>query len=179
MSVVTRIPSVEPLRPESVASVIELRRGVDREPIAPVREIAPQPAPGKVFPAGEGLHRTQVDPALACLPASVEVAAADEARCDHAEGACRASVGRIPSTRTPTSGSPARAATPSRLATPSPRGARPPDEASRASPRSVTPVVATRRPVRRRAASRESSRSVTPVALRRHFVRSHVPASKA
>lgn len=85
MSVATRIPSVEPLRPESVASVTELRRGEDREPTAPVLDAAPVVLP-ETAGVGEGPMRTAVDPALACLPVSVDVAATDEARCDHAEG---------------------------------------------------------------------------------------------
>lgn len=90
MSVATRIPSVEPLRPESVASVTELRRGADHESPAPVLEAAPrsydEATDRAADKAAEGPMRTTVDPALACLPTSVDVAAPDEARCDHAEG---------------------------------------------------------------------------------------------
>ncbi len=87
MSVATRIPSIEPLRPEPVASVTELRRGGDHETSAPVREPALQPYDDAAADrAAEGPTRTQVDPALACLPTSVGVAAPEEARCDHAEG---------------------------------------------------------------------------------------------
>ena len=91
MSAATRIPSVEPLRPEPVASVTELRRGGDHE--APARSSRQHPgrttscrADRAADKAAEGPMRTTVDPALACLPTSVDVAAPDEARCDHAEG---------------------------------------------------------------------------------------------
>lgn len=90
MSVATRIPSVEPLRPESVGSVTELRRGADHESPAPVLEAAPrsydEAAHRAADKAAEGPMRTTVDPALACLPTSVDVAAPDEDRCEHAEG---------------------------------------------------------------------------------------------
>ena len=75
----------------------ELRRGGEPEPTAPVLEAAPvgdaaavrEPAArfaADAVRAAEGPMRTTVDPALACLPTSVDVARPTRPRCDHAEG---------------------------------------------------------------------------------------------